>query len=1623
MSWSSRRAILVLTVVATLGGIAAISHVYGQAKRAERPPVIGGKPVPGVPGAVPGKKETYDLGSLALPMNEDLKEKIESATDKIKKKEWAGACDTLQQLIGRSEDVFVPVTRKSPDGTESIAYVSVKQEAARIVATMPKDGRAMYETKFGEKATKMVKDARTNNDFGQMAQAMSLYLYTEAGIDAATWLGTYTLDRAEFQGASRFFAQLVQRDGIKELKDKTLIKAAYAFHQAGDTPNKALAFKELERRSLELKLGEKSLTSADLQDAINKTLAKVSLQSASDSPVYRGRPNRSAMLPGGTPFLEPSWRHKTVLSDQTSTYLKQAETALQSRNQPLFSSFVPVTATMTRGEKKTPLLLYRSYKGIHVVNMKDGSEVWAQPSELSYDTIIGAPTAERTTLGPKIRAYTTWLDSWLQSNVRPQTFFENSVLSTLSADNQRVYAVEDMPIAPPQSMTLYDPRGIGAGYNWGEEVSKAIVHNRLMAFDLNKDGKLAWEIGGTGDEVKAFKDTYFMSAPLPINGRLYVLTEKQQELRLVALDPTSGKSLGAQTLATTKDLKMSQDPLRRMQAAHLSYGEGILVVPTNAGAVFGVDLMSNSLLWAYPYRDAGAGESAPPVPRYGTPPPGWIRLPDGRIVKMGSNETYWQVTAPAVANGRVVFTAPDAKAVHCVNLRDGSQMWTHSRAQDDLFMAGVFNNRVIIVGKKKTRALSLSKGEILWEVETGMPSGQGAASAPNSAGDIIYYLPIREAVNTREPEICAINVDKGIIHAHTRSRKKEVPGNLIFYEGNVLSQTHTEVVAYPQLEIKLAELDKLVKEKPDDPTNLTERGDYLLDKGDLGGAIADFRRALANKPAVAVKAKARTKLFEAFTEYFQRDFGKAEEYIKEYEEMCKIDLTDLTGAERSAAELEMRRRRANFLCLVGKGREAQNRLVDAFERYLELGTEAKKDELIQVVDEPSVKAAPDVWSQGRIASMVANAKDPKQKKALEDQITARWNKIKVSKPLPLEDLRKFVSLFGSLFGVGKDARLALAERLMDDTDINSLLEAEQQLSLLRGDESEDVAARAVEALARLNLAKGRLEDAAHYYKLLGEKYPKVTVDGKTGQDYLDDLATDKRFLPYLDGATRFVIKGKVSLEAKEERKYHSASPLYYQFSHAGETLPFFNRHKLSLEMNWNHQLRLVDTSSNEERWKIRLTPTQFQQIAYANNMGHRVKFNYQSLGHLVVLQLGHMVFGIDPLGKGRVLWERSLSSLPGGGTPSYSSLSVDQKDNSVVLLYPDGWMQRLGQAGPLQGSVICLQMRDSLTAIDPVSGRVLWTRTDVNSRSQMFGDENYVYVVGQADDGSSSGTRVFRAYDGVSVKVRDFSAVYNNRTRIAGRTILSTEKDAKGTLTMRLYDVLDGKDVWRETFAAGTLPLNTEDSRLAGVAEPDGTIRVIDVPTRKEILKTKLLDKSHLDKAQAVQLVTDPDYFFIAINGPADPNIPAWGGGVQQNVKADAGLRSVPVNGMVYSWTRKDNKFQWYSPVENQQLILSQADEMPLLLFTSRYQHMGPPPFRNTMWKYATRAIAKHNGKMWYAARTFEGGGTFSKDNNEPCDATNFATGYFHGLALDHRSGKVEFTAEQTKITLTATPK
>jgi outer membrane protein assembly factor BamB len=338
--------------------------------------------------------------------------------------------------------------------------------------------------------------------------------------------------------------------------------------------------------------------------------------------------------------------------------------------------------------------------------------------------------------------------------------YGNSTLGTLSTDGQRVYAVEDLAVPPPANAN--GPRLDG-------RADRATRHNSLLAIGLGT-GKLLWEVGGPDDRAE-WSQVFFLGPPLPLDGKLYVLAQKDGpqhgELRLVCLDPTRRFQRGSDLIAWSETLtrvptKVQGSPARRTQAAHIASAGGILVCPTNAGTLLGVEVRTRKVKWSYPYR-----EEKTPAPKAG-----------------------WKVTAPLIHDGKVIFTAPDGDGVYCLELADGSELWKTKRG-DDLYLAGVVAGKVVLVGTGACRALRWQDGREAWRLPTGLPSGQGVA------GGNIYYLPLRAGVTSKKPEVCAIDVRRGIVFAHLPAPANALPGNLLFYEGNLLSQTVGGVTAYP----------------------------------------------------------------------------------------------------------------------------------------------------------------------------------------------------------------------------------------------------------------------------------------------------------------------------------------------------------------------------------------------------------------------------------------------------------------------------------------------------------------------------------------------------------------------------------------------------------------------------------------------------------------------------------------------------------------------------------------------------------------------------------------------------------------------------------------------------------
>jgi tetratricopeptide (TPR) repeat protein len=289
---------------------------------------------------------------------------------------------------------------------------------------------------------------------------------------------------------------------------------------------------------------------------------------------------------------------------------------------------------------------------------------------------------------------------------------------------------------------------------------------------------------------------------------------------------------------------------------------------------------------------------------------------------------------------------------------------------------------VVIVGKENCRGLGLADGKEIWSVAPGLPSGRGIAS------DNLYYLPLKSAAATREPEICVIDIAKGKVVTHVQARKNldgktDVPGNLLFFEGRLLSLTPAQILAYPLVAAKLEAIDKAIQKNPRDAAALIERGRMHYDRGDLSKAVEDLHSALANKPVPELRERARLFLFETLTAFLQKDFDAREKDLKEYEELCSVE--KLTNNQTT---FEERRRRAVYLLVVGHGYEKQGKPVEALRAYLDFAAQARPEQLMPSPEDPAVKVAPHAWARGQVQDLLQRA-TPEQRKLLEEEIEKR----------------------------------------------------------------------------------------------------------------------------------------------------------------------------------------------------------------------------------------------------------------------------------------------------------------------------------------------------------------------------------------------------------------------------------------------------------------------------------------------------------------------------------------------------------------------------------------------------------------------------------------------------------
>lgn len=1600
---TSLRVLGMFAIVALCGGVAMIRSPLAQAQVA---------PVPAKADDPAEKKdESAPLEVMIFPSDRDAKNMIKAVNDYLEEYKdkttnapWDKICFAAQQVLDAKSDSFYEA--KTEDG--KVQRISAKAEANRLIGRFPKEGKQFYQLSFGGTADSLLNDAiKKGYDRATLAEVSQRYFYTQAGAQSTLLLAGLHLDRGNYIEAAYSYERLLARPDADDLfSPLNIFKAVVALQRAGQSADKSKTMLEqLERKYPRngLKIGLRTYSFDDIKEELARS-PETLFGKVGDAYVTMrlGNASHTAIGDGGAPFLDPlytrSMMTRTEDFPEGITWIQQNVNEVikglkPAKGEVAIPSFFPVSAQN--------LLFTRTYDGIfayvtkngfsnHGHPAKAGDLYWFAEAKGSLASIMSADNSSDA----KAR-FQQYRDQFQLKNI----LFENPLIGSMTHDGQNLYAVDDIALpAPPTvsdpNMGFINPGAMPSITSMGVDRDFA-EGNRLVALNMIT-GNLVWQLGNTrsapvlseeeedktDNPLLLMSNCYFLGPPLPVNGKLYVLFEKSGRMRLACLDPLKvrhyqvpdGKpSDKAPELVWSQrlgepNMKLPLDTIRRFQCSYLAYSEGVMICPTNAGAVVAVDVMSRSLLWARSYRSIKPTDNVRGVPggariirRAGSQPATQTLLSPDR----------YRASAPIISNGRVVFSSFDSESVDCLDLRTGDLIWTEPRRSGDLYVGGAIADKVVIVGKQSVRAVNLygkprEKGSsggkeeavVAWrDLRIGNPAGHGIASKGG-----VYYLPLADSPDSKQPAIWAIDVAKGTVQAKATYRKKADPdgppvllGNLIFHEGQLISQTPTAIEVFPQTGLKKEEMDRLLKANPHDPVGLVARGEINMDNGNISAAIADFKEASKHNPPEDANRRLRDKLYIAYTELLRKDFTAGESFLDEYRQLCDVTVDAEDPKAKQQQIDEGFRRKQIYLRLMATGREAQGKLDQAFDFYMQFANLGDNKQLVTIDDETYGQTRPDVWARGKIAAMIQNATDAKVREPLERRVAQEWDAVR--KADTLDTLTEFVRSFGDHFPVGREAQLVLAEKKIATRSDEDAREAQSLLLKVWATSPEpELSARAIETLARLMTTRGMMDDAVALYAKLGEEFAETTIrDGKTGADFFNDLLTDKRLLPYLE-PTRVPLPERIKVKHVMGSSGGTSNLLYLD-PEGTEDNPFYKRNRIVLQGSGNGQweLRVLDRTTDEQ--KARFTGLAF--YAPTGVPHHRVA---QAFGQLLLVHTGSKVICFD-LAEKKQLWEFNPIGDLKLDTNRYgwNGQPIDEED-VFIPLGADGTKLGIGRATTINANIACILHRDGLVGIDPMTGSKLWARNNVNSHAIVFGDARHVFVVERGNDNRFSRTRVFQTSDGKPVEAApDFSRFLNNDLLLnyVGRNLLVTEEVEKSRV-LRLYDPLTGRDIWKKTFSAGSTVLESIDPEFTSAIQPDGKFEVLAVKSGKLVFSGSIDAANvpaHTKDLQKPVLLVDRERFYLVLNTNKSAN-------AQRNYYNMQYIKYLPVTGAIYCYDRTSKQRLWFTDklFVGQQLVVDRFDELPALVASTSAQADDG----TNQWVHRMIIADKANGRLRY---------------------------------------------------------
>jgi outer membrane protein assembly factor BamB len=462
------------------------------------------------------------------------------------------------------------------------------------------------------------------------------------------------------------------------------------------------------------------------------------------------------------------WQQDLELPEAAENLLDSMKKELDLRGFLPPANFSPIVA----GD----LVIARSLSEVMAVDRNTGATVWRKSAESNSLQLAQSGLLAN----PQFRQMLAWqLGAFA---------FADRNTGTLSSDGSRVFVV--LTDHAHDGYADSSPWGLNKGFmeDWN---SRRLSCCQLMALDV-KTGIELWRLPAvlphrdpalsqfSGRIRDPKPDLFFFGPPLPVGDSLFIVGQKDREIRLFQIAANTGEIEWSQPLATA-EVPLIKDRMRRRLACPVVLAGGLLLCPTGAGAIAAVDPHSRSCRWVSRY----VREDIPKLPSGAWPP--------GNAAEQTPWDpwwTGWRDVRVIVRNQTVLFTSPESDHLHAVSRQTGEPLWMLPRG-DGLFLADTGHGPVLLIGSQTVRLVNPSNGRVVWTAPTPKPGGRGVVRSnetgptyllPLAAGGVLEIDPARKTTRQTFPFEC------------------EPWGNLIASGESILMQTHDRLVRLAPLE-------------------------------------------------------------------------------------------------------------------------------------------------------------------------------------------------------------------------------------------------------------------------------------------------------------------------------------------------------------------------------------------------------------------------------------------------------------------------------------------------------------------------------------------------------------------------------------------------------------------------------------------------------------------------------------------------------------------------------------------------------------------------------------------------------------------------------------------------------